>query len=299
MNKFIILSGGAGTRLHPLTKGISKQLLPVFSKPMIYYPLSTAMLAGSRDILVITTPEDNSNFVRLLGDGSQFGIKISYAIQPEPKGLAQAFLIAEEVGFLRKGQRCGLILGDNLFYVSEFSKMLKIERANNVEHAKIFGIRVKDPERYGIAEIDKDGKCLSIEEKPKFPKSNICVTGLYMYPGDILEKAKAVEPSERGELEITSINQMYLSEGRIDVNVLSRGAIWLDTGTFDSLSEASGFVEAVEKRSGCMISCPEEIAYNNKWITNDKLWEIGTTMQKNEYGQYLLRLAYNSHELQS
>lgn len=293
MNKFIILSGGAGTRLHPLTMGVSKQLLPVFSKPMIYYPLSTAMLAGSRDILIITTPEDNSNFRRLLGDGSQFGIKISYAIQPEPKGLAQAFLIAEEVGFLIKGQRCGLILGDNLFYVSEFSKMLQIGSRKN-ENAKIFGIKVKDPERYGIVEIDKDGKCISIEEKPKFPKSNICVTGLYLYPGDILEKAKTVEPSERGELEITSINQRYLEEGRIDVEVLSRGAVWLDTGTFDSLSEASGFVEAVEKRSGCMISCPEEIAFRNRWITDDKLWEIGTTMQKNEYGQYLLRLAYNN-----
>ena len=292
MNKFIILSGGAGTRLHPLTMGVSKQLLPVFSKPMIYYPLSTAMLAGSRDILIITTPEDNSNFRRLLGDGSQFGIKISYAIQPEPKGLAQAFLIAEEVGFLIKGQRCGLILGDNLFYVSEFSKMLHIGSRKN-ENAKIFGIRVKDPERYGIAEIDKDGKCISIEEKPKFPKSNICVTGLYLYPGDILEKAKTVEPSERGELEITSINQRYLEEGRIDVEVLSRGAVWLDTGTFDSLSEASGFVEAVEKRSGCMISCPEEIAFRNRWITDDELWEIGTAMQKNEYGQYLLKLAYN------
>lgn len=293
MNKFIILSGGAGTRLHPLTMGVSKQLLPIFSKPMIYYPLSTAMLAGSRDILIITTPEDNSNFRRLLGDGSQFGIKISYAIQPEPKGLAQAFLIAEEVGFLIKGQRCGLILGDNLFYVSEFSKMFQIGSHKN-ENAKIFGIKVKDPERYGIVEIDKDGKCISIEEKPKFPKSNICVTGLYLYPGDILEKAKAVEPSERGELEITSINQRYLEEGRIDVEVLSRGAVWLDTGTFDSLSEASGFVEAVEKRSGCMISCPEEIAFRNRWITDDKLWEIGTTMQKNEYGQYLLRLAYNN-----
>lgn len=293
MNKFIILSGGAGTRLHPLTMGVSKQLLPVFSKPMIYYPLSTAMLAGSRDILIITTPEDNSNFKRLLGDGSQFGIKISYAIQPEPKGLAQAFLIAEEVGFLTKGQRCGLILGDNLFYVSEFSKMLQIGSRKN-ENAKIFGIKVKDPERYGIVEINKDGKCISIEEKPKFPKSNICVTGLYLYPGDILEKAKTVEPSERGELEITSINQRYLEEGRIDVEVLSRGAVWLDTGTFDSLSEASGFVEAVEKRSGCMISCPEEIAFRNRWITDDKLWEIGTTMQKNEYGQYLLMLAYNN-----
>lgn len=293
MNKFIILSGGAGTRLHPLTMGVSKQLLPVFSKPMIYYPLSTAMLAGSRDILIITTPEDNSNFRRLLGDGSQFGIKISYAIQPEPKGLAQAFLIAEEVGFLIKGQRCGLILGDNLFYVSEFSKMLQIGSRKN-ENAKIFGIKVKDPERYGIVEIDKDGKCISIEEKPKFPKSNICVTGLYLYPGDILEKAKTVEPSERGELEITSINQRYLEEGRIDVEVLSRGAVWLDTGTFDSLSEASGFVEAVEKRSGCMISCPEEIAFRNRWITDDKLWKIGTTMQKNEYGQYLLRLVYNN-----
>ena len=292
MNKFIILSGGAGTRLHPLTMGISKQLLPVFSKPMIYYPLSTAILAGSRDILVITTPEDNSNFKRLLGDGSRFGIKISYAIQPEPKGLAQAFLIAEEVGFLNEHEQCGLILGDNLFYSSGLSELLTKARARSVAHANIFGIKVNDPERYGIAEIDKNGKCLSIEEKPEHPKSNICVTGLYLYPSDILEKAKEVKPSERGELEITSINQRYLEEGRIDVNVLSRGAVWLDTGTFDSLSEASGFVEAVEKRSGCMISCPEEIAYENHWITNDELWKIGTELSKSEYGRYLLKLAY-------
>lgn len=294
MNKFIILSGGAGTRLHPLTMGVSKQLLPVFSKPMIYYPLSTAMLAGSRDILIITTPEDNSNFRRLLGDGSQFGIKISYAIQPEPKGLAQAFLIANEVDFLNEHEQCGLILGDNLFYSSGLSELLTKARARSVTHANIFGIKVNDPERYGIAELDKNGKCLSIEEKPKFPKSNICVTGLYLYPSDILEKAKEVKPSERGELEITSINQRYLEEGRIDVNVLSRGAVWLDTGTFDSLSEASGFVEAIEKRSGCMISCPEEIAYENNWITNDELWKIGTELSKSEYGQYLLKLAYKS-----
>ena len=294
MNKFIILSGGAGTRLHPLTMGVSKQLLPVFSKPMIYYPLSTAMLAGSRDILIITTPEDNSNFRRLLDDGSRFGIKISYAIQPEPKGLAQAFLIAEEVGFLNEHEQCGLILGDNLFYSSGLSELLTKARARSVTHANIFGIKVNDPERYGIAEIDKNGKCLSIEEKPEHPKSNICVTGLYLYPSDILEKAKEVKPSERGELEITSINQMYLEEGRIDVNVLSRGAVWLDTGTFDSLSEASGFVEAVEKRSGCMISCPEEIAYENHWITNDELWKIGTELSKSEYGRYLLKLAYKS-----
>lgn len=294
MNKFIILSGGAGTRLHPLTMGVSKQLLPVFSKPMIYYPLSTAMLAGSRDILIITTPEDNSNFKRLLGDGSRFGIKISYAIQPEPKGLAQAFLIAEEVGFLNEHEQCGLILGDNLFYSSGLSELLTKARARSVAHANIFGIKVNDPERYGIAEIDKNGKCLSIEEKPEHPKSNICVTGLYLYPSDILEKAKEVKPSERGELEITSINQRYLEEGRIDVNVLSRGAVWLDTGTFDSLSEASGFVEAVEKRSGCMISCPEEIAYENHWITNDELWKIGTELSKSEYGRYLLKLAYRS-----
>lgn len=292
MNKFIILSGGAGIRLHPLTMGVSKQLLPVFSKPMIYYPLSTAMLAGSRDILIITTPEDNPNFKRLLGDGSQFGIKISYAIQPEPKGLAQAFLIAEEVGFLNEHEQCGLILGDNLFYSSGLSELLTKARARSVTHANIFGIKVNDPERYGIAEIDKNGKCLSIEEKPEHPKSNICVTGLYLYPSDILEKAKEVKPSERGELEITSINQRYLEEGRIDVNVLSRGAVWLDTGTFDSLSEASGFVEAVEKRSGCMISCPEEIAYENHWITNDELWKIGTELSKSEYGRYLLKLAY-------
>lgn len=295
MEKFIILSGGAGTRLHPLTKAVSKQLLPVFSKPMIYYPLSTAMLAGSRHILIITTPEDNINFSRLLGDGSQFGIKIDYAIQPEPKGLAQAFLIAEQVDFLKEGEMCGLILGDNLFYGGGLTQALYEADAITEEnaYANIFGIKVKDPERYGIAELDELGECISIEEKPRFPKSDICVTGLYMYPGDILEKAKAVQPSERGELEITSINQMYLKEGRIQVNVLSRGTVWLDTGTFDSLSEASGFVEAIEKRSGCMVSCPEEIAYQRGWIDKDKMWEIGSTMQNNEYGQYLLKLAYN------
>lgn len=291
MTKFIILSGGAGTRLHPLTKGVSKQLLPVFSKPMIYYPLSTAMLAGSRNILIITTPEDNANFVRLLGDGSQFGINISYAIQPKPMGLAQAFLIANEVDFLNEHEQCGLILGDNLFYSSGLSELLTKARARSVTHANIFGIKVNDPERYGIAELDKNGKCLSIEEKPMFPKSDICVTGLYLYPSDILEKAKEVKPSARGELEITSINQRYLEEGRIDVNVLSRGAVWLDTGTFDSLSEASGFVEAVEKRSGCMISCPEEIAYENHWISRTELWKIGSELSKSEYGQYLLNIA--------
>jgi glucose-1-phosphate thymidylyltransferase len=293
MNKFIILSGGAGTRLHPLTKGVSKQLLPVFSKPMIYYPLSTAMLTDARDILIITTPEDSSNFLRLLDDGSQFGINLTYAIQPEPKGLAQAFLIAEQIGFLKEGEQCGLILGDNLFYGACLSQILH-KAVNSTEvyrEANIFGIKVNDPQRYGIAELNEAGECISIEEKPENPKSDICVTGLYIYPNDILEKAKKVEPSARGELEITSINQMYLEEGRINVNVLSRGSIWLDTGTFDSLSEASGFVEAIEKRSGCMISCPEEIAYQKGWIGNKKLLEIGNALSKSEYGQYLLKLA--------
>ena len=294
MNRFIILSGGAGTRLHPLTKGISKQLLPIFSKPMIYYPLSTAMLFGARDILIITTPEDKENFKRLLGNGSQYGVRLQYAVQPEPKGLAQAFLIANECGFLEKGKECGLILGDNLFYDNGLSSLFRKAKGRLLlyERAQLFGIRVKDPERYGIAEIDENGKFISIEEKPQHPKSDICVTGLYLYPGDIVEKAEKVTPSERGELEITSINQMYLDEEAIDINVLGRGAVWLDTGTFDSLSEASGFVEAVEKRSGCMISCPEEIAFRNGWLDNDELWDIGLSMQKNEYGQYLMKLAY-------
>ena len=297
--KMIILAGGSGTRLHPLTKGTSKQLLPIFNKPMIYYPLSTAMLAGSREILIINTPYEQDCFKRLLGDGSQFGISITYAVQPKPEGLAQAFLIAEDCGFLQENEPCGLILGDNIFYCSNFREKLKfasreaswIVKNDKLDgRATIFGIEVKDPWRYGIVEIDKDKQAISIEEKPKEPKSNICVTGLYFYPHDILDKAKAVKPSARGELEITSINQMYLEEKRLSVELLARGDVWLDTGTFDSLSEASSFVEAIEKRSGKMICCPEEIGYLNGWLSEEQLNDIGISMSKNEYGQYILDL---------
>lgn len=294
----IILSGGSGSRLFPITKGVSKQLLPLYSKPMIYYPLSTLMLAGIRDILIITTPEDQYSFSRLLGDGTQFGINLSYAVQPKPEGLAQAFLIAEEYEFLKPGESCALILGDNIFYSAGLSEGLEDAAAyaesKKVPLATIFGVTVKDPERYGIVEVADEGYgeyIVSIEEKPQHPKSNICVTGLYFYPGDILEKAHNVKPSARGELEITSINQMYLKEGNLRLNKLQRGSVWLDTGTFDSLYEASAFVETIEKRSGTMVCCPEEIAYNNGWLLKEKLLEIGKTMSKNEYGQYLIKLS--------
>lgn len=294
----IILSGGSGSRLFPITKGVSKQLLPIYDKPMIYYPLSTLMLAEIRDILIITTPEDNDSFKRLLFDGRQFGVNITYAIQPHPEGLAQAFLIAEEVGFLKEGEPCALILGDNIFYSAGLSEGLEeaadYAKSTKVPLATIFGVTVKDPERYGIVEVTDDGYgeyIVSIEEKPKVPKSNICVTGLYFYPGDILEKAHNVKPSARGELEITSINQMYLKEGSLRLNKLQRGAVWLDTGTFDSLYEASAFVETIEKRTGTMVCCPEEIGYNNGWLTREHLYEIGKTMEKNEYGQYLIKLS--------
>lgn len=294
----IILSGGSGSRLFPITKGVSKQLLPIYDKPMIYYPLSTLMLAGIRDILIITTPEDNDSFKRLLFDGRQFGVNITYAIQPHPEGLAQAFLIAEEVGFLKEGEPCALILGDNIFYSAGLSEGLEeaadYAKSTKVPLATIFGVTVKDPERYGIVEVADDGYgeyIVSIEEKPKVPKSNICVTGLYFYPKDILEKAHNVKPSARGELEITSINQMYLKEGNLRLNKLQRGSVWLDTGTFDSLYEASAFVETIEKRSGKMVCCPEEIAFTNGWLTKEELAETGKSMIKNEYGQYLIRLS--------
>jgi glucose-1-phosphate thymidylyltransferase len=298
--KGIILAGGSGSRLWNVTKAVSKQLLPIYNKPMIMYPLSTLMLAGIRDILVITTPEDQPNFKRLLEDGSQFGINLTYAVQPKPEGLAQAFLIAEEYDFLHEGEPCALILGDNIFYSAGFTEMLdtakkwassegrRITRDLRVpKMATIFGIGVKDPQRYGIAEIDEFGNVLSIEEKPKEPKSDICVTGLYFYPGDVLEKAKQVKPSARGELEITTLNQMYLGENRLRLEKLPRAAVWLDTGTFDSLYEASSFVETIEKRSGTMVCCPEEIAYVNRWITEDRLLIEAKKLEKNEYGQYL------------
>ena len=297
--KGIILSGGSGTRLQPVTKGVSKQMLPIFSKPMIMYPLSTLMLANIRDILIITTPEDQDSFKRLLFDGRQFGIKLSYAIQPRPEGLAQAFLIAEECGFLKDGEPCALILGDNIFYSAGFTDMLEEAAAYSdtkakVQLATIFGINVNDdPRRYGIVETADDGYgeyIVSIEEKPKEPKSNICVTGLYFYPGDVLKHAKEVTPSERGELEITTLNQMYLDAHKLRLEKLPRGAVWLDTGTFDSLYEASAFVEAIEKRSGTMICCPEEIAFEKGWITAEELEETAQSMNKSEYGQYLNNL---------
>lgn len=289
----IILSGGAGTRLNPITKGTSKQLLPLYSKPLIYYPLSIFMLADIRDILIITTPEDQPNFKRLLEDGSQYGVNLTYAVQPKPEGLAQAFLIAEECGFLHDGEPCALILGDNIFYSAGLTEPLEnaAMRANNIPTmATIYGVAVKDPERYGIAEINEFGDVISIEEKPVNPKSNICVTGLYFYPGDVLEKAKQVKPSARGELEITTLNQLYLEDGRLRLEKLARGAVWLDTGTFDSLYEASAFVETIEKRTGTMVCCPEEIAYSKGWISDEKLLIEAKKLEKNEYGKYLLRL---------
>ena len=297
-NKGIILAGGSGSRLWNVTKAVSKQLLPVYDKPMVLYPLSTLMLAGIRDILIITTPEDQPNFKRLLEDGSQYGINLTYAVQPKPEGLAQAFLIAEQCGFLKDGEPCALILGDNIFHCAGLTEMLIISKQWADEtcwhpSATIFGIAVKDPERYGIAEVDGDGRVLSIEEKPKHPKSNICVTGLYFYPGDVLSKAKQVKPSARGELEITTLNQMYLEENRLRLNQLPRGAVWLDTGTFDSLYEASSFVETIEKRSGSMVSCPEEIAWERGWISEETLRETGEALSKNNYGRYLLNLLCN------
>ena len=287
--KGIILAGGAGTRLYPLTMVTSKQLLPVYDKPMIYYPLSTLMLAGIKDILIISTPVDLPNFERLLGDGSQFGISLSYKVQPSPDGLAQAFLIGEDfIG----DDSCAMILGDNIFYGNGFSKALK-EAAERTSRgrATIFGYYVNDPERFGIVEFDETGKVLSVEEKPKNPKSNYCITGLYFYDNRVVEMAKKVKPSERGELEITTLNDMYLRDGSLDVNLLGRGYAWLDTGTIDSLIEAASFVQTVEKRQGIKISAPEEIAYKNGWITKEKLLESVDRYGKSPYGQHLRNVA--------
>lgn len=291
--KCIILSAGAGTRLHPITKGVSKQLLPVYNKPMIYYPLSVAMLSGIQDILIITTPEDNESFKRLLGDGSQFGIRLQYAVQPKPEGLAQAFLIAEE--FLDGSPAC-LILGDNVFHGANFSDLLIDAKLNaeaiwsDVGDATVFGYYVNDPERYGVAEFDDEGLLVGIEEKPKEPKSNYAVVGLYFYPNDVVEKAKQVKPSARGELEITTLNQMYLDENRLLLEKLPRGFAWLDTGTFESLSEASNYVETIEKRTGLQIACLEEIGYNNEWLTNEDILNTAEKYKKNDYGRYLEKL---------
>jgi glucose-1-phosphate thymidylyltransferase len=284
--KGIILAGGSGTRLYPLTKGVSKQMLPVYDKPMIFYPLSVLMLAGIRDILIITTPEDLAGFQRLLADGGQFGVNLSYAVQPSPDGLAQAFLIGEE--FIGNDSVC-LVLGDNIFYGQGFTTMLQ-DVATRKSGATVFGYQVKDPERFGVVQFDADHKAVSIEEKPSKPKSNYAVTGLYFYDNDVIEIAKKVRPSERGELEITSINQAYLDRGDLHVELLGRGFAWLDTGTHESLLEASHFVETIEKRQGFKIACLEEIAFKNGWLSTAELFKTANELKKNNYGQYLLGL---------
>ncbi|MFR2158356.1 MAG: glucose-1-phosphate thymidylyltransferase RfbA [Alistipes finegoldii] len=287
--KGIILAGGSGSRLYPITKGVSKQLLPVYDKPMVYYPLSALLLAGIREILVISTPEDLPGFRRLLGDGSDYGVRIDYAAQPSPDGLAQAFLIGED--FLGGDSAC-LVLGDNIFYGSGFTGLLReaVRTAEEDGKATVFGYRVDDPGRYGVAEFDDEGNCLSIEEKPAHPKSNYAVVGLYFYPNKVVDVAKGIRPSARGELEITSVNQCFLQSGELKVQTLQRGFAWLDTGTHDSLAEASIFVEVIEKRQGLKIACLEGIAYRNGWITADKLRALAEPMLRNQYGQYLLKL---------
>lgn len=284
--KGIILAGGSGTRLYPITKGVSKQLLPIYDKPMVYYPLSVLMLAGIQDVLIITTPEDLNSFKRLLGDGSQFGIRLEYAIQPRPDGLAQAFIIGEK--FIGDSNVC-LVLGDNIFYGQGFTPMLK-KAVSRAKGATVFGYQVKDPERFGVVDFDEQKRAISLEEKPKQPKSHFAVTGLYFYDNDVIQIAKQVKPSERGELEITTVNQMYLERGDLNVELLGRGFAWLDTGTHSSLLEAAQFVETIEKRQGYKVACLEEIALNNGWLSKEQVLEIGRTMSKNTYGQYLISL---------
>lgn len=287
--KGIILAGGSGTRLYPLTRGVSKQLVPIYDKPMIYYPLSVLMLAGIKEVLIITTPEDQSSFQRLLGDGSELGMRFEYVIQPSPDGLAQAFILGAD--FVGEDDAC-LILGDNIYYGHSLSDMLE-SAVNNAKNnqATVFGYHVQDPERYGVAEFDSEGTVISLEEKPDVPKSNYAVTGLYFYPNDVIQKAKAVKPSHRGELEITTVNQMYLAEKRLKLETMGRGYAWLDTGTHESLLEASTFIETIEKRQGLKVACLEEIAYEMGYITKSQLIELAQPLKKNQYGQYLLKRA--------
>lgn len=288
--KGIVLAGGSGTRLYPITKGISKQLIPIFDKPMVYYPVSVLMLAGIREILIISTPQDLPSFRRLLGDGSDYGVEFTYAEQPSPDGLAQAFLIGEE--FIGNDSVC-LVLGDNIFHGSGWRHMLcaAVAKAEEEQKATVFGYRVNDPERYGVVEFDAEGKCISIEEKPEQPKSNYAVVGLYFYPNKVVNVAKTIKPSKRGELEITTVNQRFLEDGELTVQTLGRGFAWLDTGTHDSLSEASTFIEVIEKRTGLKVGCLEGIALKQGWITPEKIRELAQPMLKNQYGQYLVKLA--------